>query len=289
MNGILNINKPPGMTSHDVVGRVRRLAHIRRVGHAGTLDPDATGVLLVCLGTATRIAEYLVDEGKSYRAVLALGASTSTEDSSGEVLATHDASSVTELDIRAALPQFIGDIQQIPPMVSAVHHEGKRLYELARQGITVERQPRAVRIDAIRLISFQPGAEATAVIEVDCGKGTYIRTLCAEIGSTVGVGGYMKSLVRIRVGTFCAADALDLEQLTEADLESALVSASDALANFPQQMINSAEEQDDISHGRSLAADLTTSGPVRILSSDGELLALATVIDSRLQPFKVFA
>ena len=150
-NGILNIDKPAGMTSHDVVARVRRLARIKRVGHAGTLDPDATGVLLVCLGTATRLAEYLAAAGKAYRATLALGATTTTEDASGNVLTRADASGVGEPTLRAVLPRFVGEIEQTPPMVSAVHHEGRRLYELAREGITVERSARTISVGRIDL------------------------------------------------------------------------------------------------------------------------------------------
>ncbi len=151
ISGVLNVHKPLGMTSHDVVGQVRRLAHQKRVGHAGTLDPDATGVLLVCLGAATRLSDYLADEGKDYRATLALGATTTTEDASGEVLAEADASHLTLTDLQAVLPRFVGTILQTPPMVSAVHHQGQRLYALAWQGITVEREARPVRIDSITL------------------------------------------------------------------------------------------------------------------------------------------
>ena len=214
MNGVLNVDKPAGMTSHDVVGRIRRLAHLKRVGHAGTLDPDATGVLLVCLGQATRLADYLADEGKAYRATVALGATTTTEDASGEVLTRADASHLTENDLAGILPQFVGDIAQTPPMVSAVHHEGKRLYELARQGITVARAARIVHIESLVLESFTPGASAQATLEIECGKGTYIRTLCADLGATLGTGGHMASLCRTRVGAFTLETAVPLGDLT---------------------------------------------------------------------------
>lgn len=288
MNGVLNIDKPAGMTSHDVVGRIRRAAHLKRVGHAGTLDPDATGVLLVCLGAATRIAEYLADEGKSYRAILALGATTTTEDASGDVLTTVDASAVTENNLRGVLPHFTGDIQQVPPMVSAVHHQGQRLYELARQGVTVERAARPVRIDSIRLLDFQPGVRATATLEVDCGKGTYIRTLCADIGAALGVGGHMASLRRTRVGAFGVEAAVPLNQIAEETLGAALVSASDALATMPAQKVMGPEQEDDIRHGRALPALSEDAPVVRILAEDGDLLALGRAEDGRLQPFKVF-
>jgi len=148
MNGVLNIDKPAGMTSHDVVYRVRKTAGKKRVGHAGTLDPDATGVLLVCLGHATRLSDLLADQGKVYEAVLRLGITTSTEDSSGTTLAECDPSAITEADLRTTLCQFIGGIEQIPPMVSAVHHQGQRLYDLARKGITVVREARRIEIES---------------------------------------------------------------------------------------------------------------------------------------------
>ncbi len=288
MNGVLNIDKPVGMTSHDVVGRVRRLAHLKRVGHAGTLDPDATGVLLVCLGPATRIADFLADEGKSYRAVLSLGSTTTTEDASGAVLETHDASRVTETDLRAVLPRFLGDIAQIPPMVSAVHHEGKRLYELARQGITVERQARTVHIEAITLHEFMPGPTASAVLDVDCGKGTYIRTLCADIGAALDVGGHMASLRRTRVGAFFVSDATPLDALSEETVGARVVRPSSALATLPAQAVTGPDQEDDIRHGRALPTALPDGGVARIVGSDDALLALGRAESGRLLPFKVF-
>lgn len=289
MNGVLNIDKPAGMTSHDVVGRVRRLAHLKRVGHAGTLDPDATGVLLVCLGPATRIADLLADEGKSYSAVLSLGRTTTTEDASGEVLTIEDASPITEADLRAVLPRFLGDIAQVPPMVSAVHHEGRRLYELARQGITVEREARAVHIDDITLREFLPGPDASAVLEIDCGKGTYIRTLCADIGVALGVGGHMAALRRTRVGAFLVSDAVPLDMLTEADIGTRIIRPSAALATLPAQNVTGPEQEDDIRHGRALPTGLPEGAVARIVTAGDDLLALGRAASGRLQPFKVFA
>ena len=232
MNGVLNIDKPAGMTSHDVVARVRRLARIKRVGHAGTLDPDATGVLLVCLGQATRLADYLASEGKEYQAVLALGVTTTTEDASGEVIKETDASGITESALRNIIPRFIGAISQIPPMISAVHHEGQRLYQLARQGITVERQARLIQIDDIQMKNFVPGPQATASLDVTCGKGTYIRTLCADVGAALGVGGHMASLRRIRIGAFMVSDALPLDALTSENIAEYLVYFTGDIFNF---------------------------------------------------------
>jgi len=288
MNGILNIDKPAGMTSHDVVGRVRRIAHLKRVGHAGTLDPDATGVLLVCLGQATRLSDYLADEGKAYRAVLALGRTTTTEDASGDVLTEGDASYLTEDNLAALLPRFTGDIQQIPPMVSAVHHEGKRLHELARAGVTVERAARTIRVDAIELLDFTPGALAQATLDIVCGKGTYIRTLCADLGAVLGVGGHMASLRRTRVGAFTADSATPLDALTEENLPGLLVSSAAALKDWPAHSAVTDAAWNDVKSGRALLSVLPPGTVARILGSRGELIALGRADGEHLRPFKVF-
>lgn len=287
LHGVLNIHKPAGMTSHDVVGQVRRLAHQKRVGHAGTLDPDATGVLLVCLGAATRLSDYLADEGKEYRAALALGAATTTEDASGAIISEADASHLTRADLDAVLPRFVGPILQVPPMVSAVHHQGQRLYALARQGIVVERVARPVTIEHIHITDFTPGAHAFATLEVACGKGTYIRTLCADIGAALGVGGHMAALVRTRVGRFTLQDAIALDTLTPDTLPARLVSLTDALDSLPFFNIDDAART-DILHGRTLAAPLEDAPVMRIVDTAGHLVALARVADGTLRPFKVF-
>lgn len=288
MNGILNIDKPAGMTSHDVVGRVRRLAHQKRVGHAGTLDPDATGVLLVCLGQATRLSDYLAAEGKAYRAVLALGRTTTTEDASGEVLTEADASAVTESDLAALLPRFIGDVSQIPPMVSAVHHEGKRLYALARAGITVERTARTIRIDSIDSVDFTPGVLATATLDIACGKGTYIRTLCADLGAALGVGGHMQSLRRTQVGAFTADAAASLDALTEENLPGLLVTSASALGVWPAHHADTEDARNAVKAGRALPSSLPPGTEARILDEAGELIALGKADGEWLRPFKVF-
>lgn len=288
LNGVLNIDKPAGMTSHDVVGRVRRVAHLKRVGHAGTLDPDATGVLLVCLGTATRISDFLAEEGKEYRATLALGRTTTTEDASGEVLTRADAGHIMEADLAEALPRFIGDISQIPPMVSAVHHEGRRLYELAREGITVERAARTIRIDCLRLLDFTPGEAAFATLDVACGKGTYIRTLCADLGASLGVGGHMASLRRTRVGAFRVEAATPLDALTQENLPGLLVPPAKALDRLPMHRAETEADEDAIRHGRPLPSRLPPDTVARILDAQGVLLALGRADGEHLRPFKVF-
>lgn len=288
MNGVINIDKPGGMTSHDVVARVRRVAKQKRVGHTGTLDPDATGVLLVCLGTATRIADLLADAGKRYRCKLVLGAETDTEDSSGTVTAETDAAHIDEAALRGMLPEFTGEIMQVPPMVSAVHHEGKRLYELARAGITVERAARPVTIDRLELVSFEPGARPSAILDIGCSKGTYVRTLCSDIGRVLGVGGHMGSLRRTAVGVFTDETAVALDALDESTLVEKLVPASDAL-DLPR-VHGSPADAEDIRHGRAITIRGFVDGNVvQIVDGEGNLLALARIADGRAHPYKVFA
>jgi tRNA pseudouridine55 synthase len=288
MNGVLNIDKPAGMTSHDVVAQVRRLARVKRVGHAGTLDPDATGVLLVCVGQATRIADLLTDAGKEYQAVLALGCTTSTEDAGGEVLTQTEAAHITQQQLQELLPRFTGSISQIPPMVSAVHHEGKRLYELARAGITVERQPRQVQIDKITLESFQPGARPTAALTIACGKGTYIRTLCADLGAALGVGGYMAALRRTQVGSFSLADSVPHAALTKENLAASLIAPVQALSTYPMVRITSQEERTALSQGRDLPTQEEDGTTVCVVDQEQSLLALGRVEGGVLHPYKVF-
>lgn len=287
MCGVVNIHKPAGMTSHDVVGQVRRLAHQKRVGHAGTLDPDATGVLLVCLGAATRLSDYLADEGKEYRATLILGATTTTEDASGDVLAETDASPVTQSDLQDILPRFVGTILQTPPMVSAVHHQGQRLYALAWQGIVVEREARPVQIDSITLLDFMPGSRASATLDIACGKGTYIRTLCADIGDALGVGGHMAALQRTRAGRFTLADAVPLDRLTPDTLPNYLVSPANALNSLPAYVIEGSARE-DILHGRTLSYPFEDVVIVKVLDAQKQLIALARASEGTLRPFKVF-
>ncbi|HEX5323888.1 MAG TPA: tRNA pseudouridine(55) synthase TruB [Capsulimonadaceae bacterium] len=287
---MLNIDKPGGMTSHDVVGRVRRIARQRRVGHAGTLDPDATGVLLICLGHATRLADLLAEQGKTYRATLALGVTTSTEDSSGEILSETDASQITHPMLAEILPRFLGDILQTPPMVSAVHHEGRRLYELAREGKIVERPPRSITVDEITLESFTADVHSRAVLTVRCGKGTYVRTLCADLGKTLGVGGHMASLIRLSVGSFDINHATPLDLLTEENIAGHLLSPSQALSFLPARIVLPAEVS-DLRNGKvlPLTTPLAFGALVRLIDDQDSLLALGRVTAAGLiHPEKVF-
>ncbi|MGE5484249.1 MAG: tRNA pseudouridine(55) synthase TruB [Ignavibacteriales bacterium] len=216
VDGVLNVLKPPGMTSHDVVSYARRVTRIKRVGHTGTLDPGAAGVLPLCLGRATRIAEYLTAFGKAYRVEAVFGISTSTDDSSGEVTGKGDASAIGEARLRAALEAFRGEITQMAPALSAKKHHGVRSYDIVRAGGEPERKTVRVRIHEISLIRFVPGSRCAAVFDVMCSSGTYVRTLCSDIGRHLGVGGYMSFLLRTAAGGFGIEGSLTLEELAEA-------------------------------------------------------------------------
>jgi tRNA pseudouridine55 synthase len=291
MDGILNIDKPAGMTSHDVVGRVRRVLQTKRVGHAGTLDPDATGVLVVAVGIATRLLPFLPTEPKMYVARIAFGTATDTEDASGRVTSAADASALTENALREALPRFTGEIDQIPPMVSAVHHEGKRLYELAREGVTVERAARRVTIHEIRAADFAAGERAEATLSVTCGGGTYIRTLCANIGEAVGLPAHMKTLRRDRVGNFHRADALPLDEMLQTARETLvqdwLLPIERAL-DLPTVAISDAEAV-RVSRGQSVDALIPPSQTEAVALLHRErLLAIARYDSGELLPYRVF-
>jgi tRNA pseudouridine55 synthase len=213
VDGILNIGKPQGITSFGVVARVRRLTGERRVGHTGTLDPDATGVLPVCLGQGTKVSAFLTDTTKVYRARIELGRTTDTYDSSGRTTRREDPSGISREQVLSALDGFRGLTAQTPPMFSAVKHQGRRLYELARAGIQVERPSRPVRIDRLELSDWQP---PFFTIEVTCGKGTYIRSLAHDLGQVLGCGATLTSLTRLRCGIFDLGDAVPLSDFEEA-------------------------------------------------------------------------
>ena len=213
MDGILNINKPRGMTSHDVVLRVRKIFRMKKVGHTGTLDPEATGVLVICLGKATKAVRFLTNHDKEYEGTMILGVSTDTQDSSGRILREVGELPVSEAEIREAAKHFQGEIEQIPPMVSAVHHQGKRLYQLARQGKVVKRTPRQVKISSFKILKVELPKVGFSIV---CSKGTYVRTICADMGEALGCGAHQAELTRIRSGPFHIKDSISLEQLREA-------------------------------------------------------------------------
>jgi tRNA pseudouridine55 synthase len=260
LSGILNIDKPPDMTSHDVVDVVRRVAGQRKVGHAGTLDPLASGVLLVCLGQATRIAEYLMASPKRYRATIVLGATTDTYDVEGEILTSGGRTDWSRPEIAAALDTFVGRTWQVPPMYSALKRGGQPLYKLARQGQTVEREPRPVDIAEILLLSWTPPA---LTIEVACSPGTYVRTLAHDLGQRLGCGAYLSALVRLSSGQFCLEEATSLERIEEAfehgQEDCYLLPVDEALLDWPALILGT-EDAQRLTQGQPIAGQPPTGG-----------------------------
>ncbi len=294
MDGILNVNKPAGPTSYDVVAMVKRLSGERRVGHAGTLDPAASGVLPVCLGYATRVVEFLMDATKVYRAEIELGVSTDTYDATGQVTASRDPGATTRQHIELVLAGFTGDIMQTPPMFSALKHEGKPLYRLARAGIEVARKSRPVRIRRLDLIDWRL---PYLTIEVECGKGTYIRSLAQDIGEALGCGGHLRELVRLKSGVFDIREALSLPDLERALRDghwtSFVYPADHVLAHWRAVVVDDAGRQ-KIRQGVLLELDIKepdTGQPYcRAYGLDGNLLGLLRFDPEsrRWHPQKVF-
>ena len=243
MNGILCVNKPAGFTSFDVVAKLRGILCERRLGHGGTLDPMATGVLPVFVGTATKACDIMPDNTKSYRAGFRLGETTDTQDVTGEVLTRSD-TAVAEDALRAVIPGFIGDIMQLPPMYSAVQVNGQRLYDLARKGVEVEREPRPITVYGIDLVSYD-AASREGVLDISCGKGTYIRTIISDIGERLGCGGVMTSLVRTSSGGFTLGDCFTFEQIQQARdeerLEELILPIERVFAKLPRLKLNEAQ------------------------------------------------
>lgn len=236
MNGVINIYKNTGMTSFDVVAMVRRVAKMKKVGHTGTLDQAASGVLPVCLGKATKIIDYIMENKKVYRVNLKLGMVTDTYDLEGEVLREEDASHITKDEILNCINSFVGTIDQVPPMYSALKQNGVRLYELARQGIEVHREARKITIYSIENIKIE--SNDNIQMDVCCSKGTYIRSLCYDIGEKLNVGATMTALERIQNGTFTKEEAINIEDLTEELLEKHIISIEKALDSFEKITVN---------------------------------------------------
>ncbi len=293
MHGFINVLKPSGMTSHDVVSFIRRLAGLKRVGHTGTLDPGAVGVLPVALGQATRLVEYVTDQHKEYRAEVTLGVSTDSGDAFGKVVHCAPAVNVAREEIESVLAKFKGVLQQTPPMTSAVKVQGKKLYELARQGMDVPRPVRTVEIYSIRAVRWDLKAtKPRFLMDVVCGKGTYIRTLCQDIGHALGCGAYMSFLVRTATGDFVLEDALTLEELTRHAQSEALgekmVSLEQATRGMASMHIDGGQAR-RISCGQTITAAAVAPGAgtrfpapagdvVRLLHQ-GALLAIGKLTD----------
>ena len=296
-DGILNVNKPPGMPSFAVVSFVRRLTGVRRVGHAGTLDPIADGVLPICLGQATRVVEYLVEAPKRYHAAIRLGVETDTYDSEGAVMATADPGGVTREDVRAALERFVGAIQQLPPMYSALKHEGQPLYRYARAGRTVLREARLVTISRLELLGFAP---PVIQVELECGRGAYVRTLAHDLGQHLGCGAHLERLTRLRSGPFSLEEAITLDELEEAARagrwQDLLYSADRVLESWYAALLGEPHSL-DARRGRPLLLtptrqelmEIPLDTPCRAYSAEGEFLAILRYRGAgRWQPQKVF-
>ena len=249
MNGLLVIDKPGRMTSHDVVAVCRRVLGERRVGHAGTLDPPATGVLVVGVGKATRLLRFVEDSEKEYRAEAIFGVTTTTLDAEGDVTAEADASALTEDRVRSAMSTFVGDIDQIPPMVSAVKVGGEPLYRKARRGEDVERAPRRVHVEQIELEGFAPGEHPRAMLRISCSRGTYVRSLVADLGDAVGMGAHVATLRRLRVGAFSEQAAIPLTDVSA----DALLPMEEAVGGYPRRSVDE-EGARALIHGKRLAA-----------------------------------
>ncbi len=270
--GIVVVDKPAGMTSHDVVARCRRLFSTRRVGHAGTLDPMATGVLVVGVGRATKILGLLSGASKSYAATIRLGQTTSTEDAEGELLQSVSAEQVTAADIAAAMAALRGDIEQVPSAVSAIKVDGRRAYRLVREGHTVDLQPRPVRIDRFELLAVRAHDRLVDFdVDVDCSSGTYIRALARDLGAALGVGGHLTALRRTRVGRFALADAVPLDELAERPRLTWTLDEA-CLLMFARRELT-AEEAEATGHGRPLPA-AGIEGVYAAADADGRVIAL---------------
>lgn len=300
--GILMLLKPSGMTSHDLVEFVRKKLRMRRVGHTGTLDPLASGLMLLCLGRATRLSEFLSGLDKVYRFELVFGVKTKTQDAEGEIVEVKPADKLTFEDLEKVLPNFVGEIEQIPPMLSAVHYQGKRLYELARKGIEVERKPRKVQIYRLTLLKWWDKPVKRALIEVHCSSGTYIRTLASDIGDFLGFGSYQHFLVRTQVGPFKSEQGLTLEEFAEEVLagnwQQNLLPPDQALPMFPSLVLTKIEARRILNGMESVVGtlwnypNLKEESFMRLYDQDNLFLGVGIVYRRGnfwvCQPYKVF-
>lgn len=293
MLGLLNLHKPIGITSRDAVNRVQRIIRPVKVGHAGTLDPLATGVLVLCLGKATRLITYIQDRPKRYLGTFELGKVSTTDDSEGRV-ETVSIKQVSRAEVETCLQDFVGDVQQIPPSYSAVHVQGKRAYQLARAGRQPDLEPRTVHIESLQLTAWNfPGF----TLEIECGSGTYIRSLGRDIGQALGCGAYMTSLVRTAIGEFSLPNALDLKLLTPETLAQHLIPPGEAVRHLPRAVCPEAEKTNILTGKQFVPRSLEESAPisadirkVAVYDEADDLVCLAERISGStlLQPRQVF-
>lgn len=289
LSGVLAVDKPAGITSFDAVQAVRRLVGVRRVGHAGTLDPFATGLLIICVGEATKAVPFLMDGDKEYEAVIALGAETDTCDPEGTVVAEVDASHVTRQAVEDALGAFVGQVEQVPPVFSAIRKDGRRLYELARAGEEVEVPSRVVRIEAVDVTAFEPGR---VTIRVRCGKGTYIRSLGRDLGRALGTVAHLAALRRTASGPVRVEDAASLSALQALDVEAVIArmqTISAALAHLPTIQLEP-DAARRFGCGQRVAVEgATDTEAARVLDPSSRLIAVGRVADEVLEVVRGFS
>lgn len=264
MDGVIIVNKPAGMTSHDVVNRIRKIFKTKKVGHCGTLDPDATGVLVVAVNKATKLLQFLTADNKEYIATLSLGTATDTYDASGQVTATKEYVPISDKKILACLNSFVGKQEQIPPMHSAIKVKGKKLYEYARNNETVEIPRRVITIDYIELISI---VDNLVKFKVGCSKGTYIRSLCFDIAKKLDYPGHMYSLIRSKSGDFSLSDSYSLEEIENGEFE--MLSMEEALSNYPKLVV---DDENIIYHGKKIKSKINHQ--VAIYNQNNKVLAI---------------
>lgn len=264
MDGVIIVNKPAGMTSHDVVNRIRKIFKTKKVGHCGTLDPDATGVLVVAVNKATKLLQFLTADNKEYIATLSLGTATDTYDASGQVTATKEYVPISDKKILACLNSFVGKQEQIPPMHSAIKVKGKKLYEYARNNETVEIPKRVITIDYIELISI---VDNLVKFKVGCSKGTYIRSLCFDIAKKIDYPGHMYSLIRSKSGNFSLSDSYSLEEIENGEFE--MLSMEEALSNYPKLVV---DDENIIYHGKKIKSKINHQ--VAIYNQNNKVLAI---------------
>ncbi|MGV9369550.1 tRNA pseudouridine(55) synthase TruB [Micromonospora tulbaghiae] len=289
-DGLIVVDKPGGMTSHDVVARIRRLARTRRVGHGGTLDPMATGVLVIGVGRATRLLTYVIGAGKSYAATIRLGQSTVTDDAEGEVVATTSAGAVTDDGVRAALAALTGEIDQVPSAVSAIKIDGQRAYKRVRDGETVDLPARRVTVSRLDVGAIRRDVPDVVDVDVDvtCSSGTYIRALARDAGAALGVGGHLTALRRTAVGGFTLAEAATLDQLEKRAPDVVNLPLDAAAGRFFPRRDATADETRVLSHGGPLAPAGIT-GPYAVFDPAGGLIAIVSERDGRARAEIVLA
>lgn len=284
-SGILLVDKPAGMTSHDVVSRTRKAAGTRKVGHAGTLDPMATGLLVLGLNSSTRLLTFLVGLDKEYFATIRLGATTTTDDAEGDTVTTADTAEVTLSGVESALQPLRGPILQVPSSVSAIKVDGRRAYDLVREGETVELKSRAVTISSLEVLDWREGHEAELDVRVECSSGTYIRAIARDLGSALGVGGHLTALRRTRIGPFFIETAAQLDTLEPSS--TMIPPANVARMLFP--VLDLDEQQAiDLSHGKRFTVDDVDAPQVAAITPDGNLAGLVSISEGRVRPIVNF-